>query len=226
MLRTPIAFFDIDNTLYKGHSSFEFTRQNYSDGLLPFKTLTKLMFIGTQYKNGSLAYEDFMRAGLDAYAEGLRGKPYKQLLAAAETFYAQSDRFFPYVTPLFAELQKTYQIVLVTGETQFMAAGVAKRLGVNHVLSSEYEVHEGLFTGRVARYLAHREDKMAAIEGEFSANDREGSLAVGDSEGDIGMLELASKAYCIDPTPGLRKLAGERGWPLVTPSTIQSVLIT
>lgn len=43
-----------------------------------------------------------------------------------------------------------------------------------------------------------------------------GSIAVGDSENDIGMLEQVVYPFCINPSPELLEVAEKRGWKVVT----------
>lgn len=226
MLDRPRIFFDFDKTLYDGHSYYDFVPHNFAHGVVPAATLRHSLVLAAEYKNGLVGYETALKRLLGLYAEGLRGQRYSELARLADAFYGTSDKFFPFVEPLFRELEQTHEIVLVSGEPQFMAAAVAKRLGVSAYLSSVFEVADDVFTGTVQTYLADRADKQAIIQAHYTPAQLAGSLAVGDSEGDIGMLSIAETAICINPTPGLKTFADKHRWYVTTDKSIQQLIAT
>jgi HAD superfamily hydrolase (TIGR01490 family) len=219
----PLAFFDIDNTLYDGHSYFEFIPENFAAGVIPSSTIAESLFLGVKYKNGLSSYEQTLHDTLDIYARGLRGQSLQRLEFLAENFYAKSDKFFHYVEPLFAKLRHTHEIVLISGEPQFMAAGVAKRLGVSHYRSTIFASEGDILTGQVASYVAFRSEKEALLRQNYPKERLDRSLAVGDSEGDIGMLEAVRRPICINPTAGLMQHAQERGWVIANDKKFTSL---
>ena len=84
---------------------------------------------------------------------------------------------------------------------------------MNRLFSSRFGVElDGRFDGSVSSVLGSKQ-KGEITQGLAAHSSR--SFAFGDSEGDIGMLELVDEAICIKPTPELRSHAMEQGWTII-----------
>ncbi|MEK7521876.1 MAG: HAD hydrolase family protein [Patescibacteria group bacterium] len=55
------------------------------------------------------------------------------------------------------------------------------------------------------------------VVADLLAKHEEGSIAVGDSENDVGMLELVDYPFCVNASPELLEVANARGWKVITP---------
>ena len=53
-----------------------------------------------------------------------------------------------------------------------------------------------------------------------------GSIAVGDSENDIGMLELVEHPVCISPSEELKKYASSQNWIMTNPNQATKIFNT
>ena len=53
-----------------------------------------------------------------------------------------------------------------------------------------------------------------------------GSIAVGDSENDIGMLELVEYPVCISPSEELKKYASSQNWIMTNPNQATKIFNT
>jgi HAD superfamily hydrolase (TIGR01490 family) len=211
MLRS-IAFFDIDNTMYDGFSYFALLEKQVDEGLIKQETLTAALTSMQKYKAKTQDYETTIVELLDIYAAGLKGVECAIILKSTKQFYEESDKFFVYVAPTFKELKGSHYIALVTGEPQFVAEAVKELFGADSYYSTEYEVIDGTFTGRVESYLASRHEKHDAIKHLMHGHGAKNSFAFGDSEGDIEMLRAVEYPICLNVTDGLRAIATEKGW--------------
>ena len=72
--------------------------------------------------------------------------------------------------------------------------------------------NEAVFSGTVENLLGSQQ--KGAIITEWLRDGRT-IMAFGDSDGDIGMLSLADRAYCVQPTPALREEAATKGWMII-----------
>lgn len=173
-----------------------------------------------QYESGQRSYEDVIRQLLNLYAQALEGVDYDVVLNSTREFYKASEKFFPYVKPLIERLKPTHDIAIVTGEAQIVASVVAEIFDVPNYFCSQYELINQKFTGKVTKYLSTKEEKQAAIAQFMAAHSRKNSLAIGDSESDIGILESVDKPICINPTPGLKEIAEQKGWQISSPTEL------
>jgi len=223
MLR-PIAFFDIDNTMYDGFSYFELLEKQAGEGLLGQQVLVNAKKSMQKYKTRLQDYETTIIELLDIYAFGLKGVEYNTILESTKQFYEQSDKFFAYVRPTIAVLRATYDIALVTGEPQFVAEAVGQLFGTKSHYSTEYNVTDGAFTGTVTSYLASRHEKHDAIKHLMQGHGAKSSFAFGDSEGDIEMLRAVEYPICLNPTDGLRAVAEREGWCIPEIDTVTQLV--
>jgi phosphoserine phosphatase len=77
-------------------------------------------------------------------------------------------------------------------------------------------VEDGKYTGEIAFY-AYGENKAAAIRELSAAHgyDLAESYAYSDSVTDLPMLEVVGHATAVNPDRALRRVAVERGWPVL-----------
>ncbi len=88
-------------------------------------------------------------------------------------------------------------------------------------LCTQYEVKDGKFTGEIVSTLADGKDVVESLV----SPDDQFSLAVGDSENDISMLDKVKIPICINPSPELLKVATERNWLVVDDHTAQDQIL-
>lgn len=108
-------------------------------------------------------------------------------------------------------------VCIATSTGREIVAPLAERLGVDHLIATEYEQSDGRFTGNFLGAWLWGPDKAAAILA-FAAKhdvDLQGSYAYSDSFYDRPMLELVGHPRPVNPDPLLRALALRRGWPVL-----------
>jgi len=89
-------------------------------------------------------------------------------------------------------------------------------LGADAVIASRLSIADGRYTGDIDFY-AYAENKAVAIE---ELADRRGydlarSYAYSDSITDVHMLEAVGHPSAVNPDKELRRVAKERGWPVL-----------
>jgi HAD superfamily hydrolase (TIGR01490 family) len=108
-------------------------------------------------------------------------------------------------------------VVIISNATTYAVAPLARYLGVPHVLATQLEVRQGLFTGNYIEPLCFRHGKVfwaerlaAALGGEVGR-----STFYTDSITDLPLLERVENPRVVNPDPRLRSLAIKRGWPVM-----------
>lgn len=203
------ACYDVDGTLAKGMLVIPLMVSEYSHGILSEATFIKLKSILEQYKSGSITYEVAAQQLLETHAAGLQGHTQLDIETHADKFVQQNTELFRSFGKIVIDLLRpNYKQVIVTSEPQYLAKAIASYYGVDEVLSTQYEVVDGRFTGIISNSLASRESKLEALSG------HEVVYAFGDSESDIEMLRMSTNAYCINPTDELRRVGVESGWKI------------
>lgn len=215
-----VAFFDIDGTLYEGNLGFDVAKYLVGRRLFSRLVLFRGVFQALLYKFGLISYDRWGEIGLALINDSLAGRELGYVLQVVETFYDTHDlNFNKKVLVRLQELKDdNYFIVLVTGEPDFLIRPFISRVGADTSITSEMELDKkGNFTGKILENLATNTGKKKAFERfvESENVDLANSIAFGDTEGDLGMLEAVGKAVCVSPSKRLRKKALEREWEII-----------
>lgn len=227
MEKRKISLFDIDGTIYEHSIVYPLAEYQLRERTIGEGCLNNLYEGLRLYKAGKIDYETMVSDLLDHWAKGLKGASYDIVLEQTKHFLkGEKNGFFPFLRPILALLKETHDIYLVTGEPEFVARTVSESTGF---LSSELEIEDGIFTGKVIKYLAKREEKEMAIAQLLKNHDLKDSFAFGDAEGDIGMLSSVEFPICVNPTPGLEEIAKRKDWRIANPEDVEemvSILVT
>jgi len=213
-----IALFDLDNTLIGGDSDHLWGEYLARVGAVPAAAHRRAndRFL-RQYQAGRLDPEEFLRFQLAPLA----AHPPHRLEAWRARYL--SEWIEPLVLPAALRLlarhrRRGHRLVVITSTNAFITAPIARRLGVDTLLATEPERRGDRYTGRVAgtpcfgpgkviRFREWlREERIAPRETWFYS----------DSRTDLPLLEVVDHPVAVDPDIELRRVASERGWPIIT----------
>jgi HAD superfamily hydrolase (TIGR01490 family) len=107
-------------------------------------------------------------------------------------------------------------VYIVSATLQEIVAHVADDLGFDGAIGSTCEIVDGVYTGRSLR-ATHGENKADAVRelAERDDLDLATSTAYSDSHTDVPFLEAVGHPVAANPDKKLRRIARERGWPVV-----------
>ncbi len=217
-----VAFFDIDKTIYNDHSFFQIAANELKEGRIDTDTWDAIQEIANRYKDGEVSYTDAANQLLVLFASSLKNQTYQELYEDCIKFFFENKKnFFPYFEKVLAGMSHKYDIYLVTTNTQFVAKAIVDQFGLTGFISTEFEVKNHLFTGKVVRSLADGKEMINELLEKYG---REGSIAVGDSGNDISMLKLVEYPLCINPDHELRKYALQNNWHTFNDSEAEEVI--
>lgn len=214
-----LACFDIDETLSKSRIYLEVIKSENEAGFVANDYLKKINQVLADYKDGQIDYEETVLRVINFHAESLKGQKYSDLKAHADEFISNSnDKFRKFAEPVMNLLSGKIITAVVTAEPQYLAESIRKFLDIDKAFSTIFEVQNGVFNGKIENSLAASEDKTNVLESYSIV------LAFGDSEGDVAMLEKAKHAFCISPTPGLRRAAEQNNWQIYNDNEDERVI--
>jgi HAD superfamily phosphoserine phosphatase-like hydrolase len=208
-----LALFDFDNVIYKGHSVFDVIKTQEKDKIIESRVWEVVSSLLLKYKKGEISYKKAASEMLEAWTKGLMGKKYKNVLDYTVKFFRNnSDNFYKYFENILPKLKLNHDVYLVTANFQFISESVKNKYDLSGYLSSEAEVENGMFTGRVKSSLV---GNKGAVVDFFKKYPEKKSIAVGDSENDVDMLKQAEAPICFQPNEKLRDVAKENGWLII-----------
>lgn len=224
------AFFDLDKTILAKSSSLAFAKPFYEGGLIERSDVVKSAYAQFVYLISGATHDqmDRMRAYLSALSSGWEVDKVRRIVA--ETLDSIVD---PIVYEEAVSLIRKHQelgrdVIVISSSGNEVVEPIGERLGVDIAIGTQMVIEEGRYTGEILFYAYGdgKADAMAELARE-RGYDLAQSYAYTDSLTDLPMLEVVGHPYATNPEAELRKVAVERGWPIIEfrkPIAMQSPL--
>lgn len=218
MTKQKFAAFDIDGTLFRSGLYREVFYELYKMGIIPTDlgeetTIKHREWRHRVHGNAFEEFETIMVGGMDSYLTKLRHSDYDE--AARRVLEEKAENVYVYTRNLLCELQKAgYMTIAISGSQKELVEPFAKRYGFDAWVGQEWERGTEYFTGNVTKTHTGK-DKIIQQLMEKHNLTLEDSYAVGDSNGDSGMLAMVEHPIAFNPTHELLAKAMENGWKIV-----------
>jgi HAD superfamily hydrolase (TIGR01490 family) len=216
----PVAFFDIDGTVFRSSLLIELVEALVREGAFPPEARDVYRDAHTAWRNREGTYEEYIGAVIDTFLEHIKGVHYGELADIGKRVVAiQSKRVYRYTRDFIAELKEEgYYIVAISQSPKTLLDAFCTQYGFDKVYGRMYEIGpQDRFTGVTTdEHLI--ENKANIVKRVFEHNPdltRRGSIAVGDTDGDIPLLESVEHPICFNPNQALFKYATQMGWEVV-----------
>ena len=184
-------------------------------GHLSPRELVELLSAMANFGLGDLGFSGMMVAATQ-FLRGIREDSYANF--GEELFETHIARLiYPESRALLrAHLKKGHTVAIITSATPYQVRPAARELGIEHVLCTELEVKDGVFTGAVVQPPCFGPGKVAAAESlsERFGVDLDKSFFYSDSHDDIQLLERVGNPRPLNPSNKLLAVAEQRGWPV------------
>jgi HAD superfamily hydrolase (TIGR01490 family) len=212
------AFFDLDKTIIAKSSTLAFGRPFFHSGLINRRAVLKASYAQLVYLVAG-ADEEQMDRMRDYLANLCAGWDVQQVRdVVAETFHDIVD---PLIYDEAAALMEEHReqgrdIVIVSSSGDEVVGPIGEMMSADHVIATRMVVEDGRYTGEIEFY-AYGPNKALAIESLAAAEgyDLGSCYAYSDSATDLPMLEVVGHPNAVNPDRALRKIALERGWPVL-----------
>lgn len=218
MTKQKFAAFDIDGTLFRSGLHREVFYELYKMGILPSDLGEETTQKHREWRDRihGNAFEEFERVmigGLDSYLPQLRISDYDE--AVKRVIDKKAENVYVYTRDLLCRLQKEgYMTIAISGSQQELVEPFARRYGFDAWIGQQWERGEEYFTGNVVKTHTGKDKIIQRLieEHDLTLTD---SYAVGDSNGDSGMLGIVDHPIAFNPTFELLEKAIEQGWKIV-----------
>jgi phosphoserine phosphatase len=216
-LSPKIAVFDCDGTLWSGDAGSGFMNWTIETGLVSREATDWIDGRYRGYVKGEVSELAICGDMVQMY-QRLR---VEEMRRAAKAYFESKveQNIFPEMMALVKELrEKGVEIWAVSSTNNWVIEEGVRRFGIpaDRVLAACVEVKDGMVTD-VLLDVPTDEGKVAALR-------RVGVTApdavFGNSIHDAAMLEIARRAFPVNPTAELLERSGQEGWPVYHPASV------
>ena len=211
------AFFDLDGTLVAGFTVAAVTKDRLRRGEVGAAEFARMMQLALEYRLGRQQFENIIEGAV----QSAKGRLAEDVEEMGDRVFEQSivDLIYPEMRELVqAHQRRGHTVVLSSSALTMQAAPVARYLGIDHLVCNRFVVDEqGILTGEIERPVVWGTTKATSVQ-RFAAEhhvDLSSSYFYADGDEDLALMHLVGNPRPVNPGPGLARVAGRRGWPVL-----------
>ena len=216
--RPTAAFFDLDKTIIAKSSTLAFSREFQAGGLISRGAVLRSAYAQFVYLVGGADHDQMekMRQFMSQLCLGWDVETVKEIVADTLHNIVEPLVYDEAVSLIEDHHLAGRDVIIVSTSGSEVVEPIGAMLGVDDVVATRMEIADGKYTGGIS-YNDNAENKAAAIRdlAEKHRNDLEHSWAYSDSVTDVHMLEAVGHPYAVNPDKDLRRIARDRGWPIL-----------
>ncbi|MFA5934028.1 MAG: HAD-IB family hydrolase [Candidatus Paceibacterota bacterium] len=217
--KRKVAVFDIDGTIFRSSLLIEIVEALIDGGCFKPSVREKYIHQHERWLDRKGDYDSYIMAMVRVFEKNIVGVHKSEFDAIAKiVIKRQHDRLYIFTSNLIKEFKaKGYFLLAISQSPKAILGGFCKKLGFDKVYGRLYEVGtDGKFTGRII------DEPVIAVKSNILKRAVErrnltlkGSVGVGDTEGDISVLEMVENPICFNPNAKLYKHAKKKKWEIV-----------
>jgi HAD superfamily hydrolase (TIGR01490 family) len=212
------AAFDFDGTLIRWQLFMAVFYELAEEKLIDendYKEVRKL-FDAWRGRTSDKAYEEYADAAIKTFDNHVRGLSVNVFDKAVEKVFAKyKDQVYTYTRDLVKDLKSQgYYLIAISGSQYQIVEKVSKYYGFDEWTGTKYTRIGDRFGGYEEFPAGKKGQALQEIINQQGLS-MEGSIAVGDTESDIPMLELAENPIAFNPNKELLEHAKSKKWPVV-----------
>ena len=217
-MKRNLAIFDLDNTILKGDSDYSWINFLIQQGLVDKDEYErKNKYFYDQYYQGKLNYDEWAEFALTT----IKGKKPEEIENVLSKFLSEiiEPMINIYALKLLHDHTHNNDIMLLASATNsVIVEPIAKRLGFENIVSTEVEIIDGIYTGKVLGIPALSEGKLIKVKEWMLQNNIESfdnTSFYSDSINDLPLLAAVSKPVAVNPDDMLREECRKRSWEII-----------
>mgnify|MGYP000741846428 CR=1 FL=1 len=213
-----LAIFDLDNTLLGGDSDYLWGE---------FLVEQRLVDVDAYQRANHAFYEQYLAGTMDIFEfSAFQFKPLSDNSIADLHRWRQqylSEKIEPIIlAPARALILKHQQqgdtLLIITATNRFITEPIAENLGIDHLIATEAEMNNGVYTGKVSGVPSYQQGKVTRLNEWLKKHDHnlDGSYFYSDSHNDLPLLELVQHPVAVDADATLLAIAKQRKWKILS----------
>ncbi len=212
------AFFDLDKTILAKSSSLAFAKPFYKGGLIGRADVLKSAYAQFSYVASGADHDQLetMRRYMSALVTGWDVDTVRQIVTETLDDIVDPMVYEEAVDLIEEHKEAGREVIIISSSGTEVVEPIGERLGVDRAIGTQVAIVDGKNTVEILFY-AYGEGKADAMRALAEENDYDlaESFAYTDSMTDLPMLEIVGHPVCVNPDAALRRVAVERGWPVL-----------
>lgn len=214
-----VAVFDVDGTIFRSSLLLQLIDELIENGSFPEEARAAYERQRVQWLDREGDYGAYIEAAVTAFKKNLKGVHYGDLVEASEAMVAKhKKRVYRYTRDLLADLkERGYYLLALSHSPKTVLDKFCPQLGFDKAYGTMYETGpQDLFTGKMLdEHIIY--NKAATLKRAIEKENLtlQHSIGVGDTESDIGFLEMVAKPICFNPNMKLYRYGKRMGWDIV-----------
>jgi HAD superfamily hydrolase (TIGR01490 family) len=214
----PFAVFDIDGTIIRWQLYHALGDQLAKWGHISPEAFTRVRQARMDWKRraGEDSFQEYEMELVGVFDQALAGLKVSDFTAAVDAVFDEyKDQVYTYTRDLIHKLQgQGYLLFAISVSPSIIVDKLAGYYGFDDFAASKYLAENSRFTGTTELSLGKKPQLLQQLIKKHGANLAR-SIAVGDSEGDITMLESVEQPIAFNPSKKLFLHACKQGWQIV-----------
>lgn len=217
-MKRNLAIFDLDNTILNGDSDYSWINFLIEKRLVDKDEYErKNKYFYDQYYQGKLNYDEWAEFALTT----IKGKKPEEIEDILSKFLSEiiEPMINIYALKLLHDHTHNNDIMLLASATNsVIVEPIAKRLGFKNIVSTEVEIIDEIYTGKVLGIPALSEGKLIKVKEWMLQNSIESfdnTSFYSDSINDLPLLAAVSKPVAVNPDDMLREECQKRSWEII-----------
>jgi len=214
-----LAVFDVDGTLFRSSLLIEVVEALIDEGVFDVSVRRTYAREKKRWLERRGDYEEYITAVVHVFMDNIKGVHYRDFARATRVVMKRfGHQTYTFTTELAQKLKKKgYFLVAISQSPKGVLDMFCKELGFDKIYGRFYELGPSdRFTGTVAdEHLIENKANIVKRAVEREGLTLKGSIGIGDTEGDISMLEMVERPICFNPNKKLYKHAKRNGWEIV-----------
>lgn len=213
------AFFDVDGTVFRSSLLIELVETLVAESIFPATATQEYRKELQAWQNREGKYEDYINAVIASFLKHIKGVYYGDFADVGRMVVAERGKeVYRYTRDLIQNLKAdNYYVVAISQSPKTVLDEFCHNYGFDKVYGRIYEIGPNdCFTG-VTQDETCIQNKANIVKRVFETEDvtEAESVGVGDTEGDIPLLESVEQPICFNPNKKLYEYAKQMGWEVV-----------
>lgn len=214
--KKKFAAFDIDGTIFRWQLYHELFDAFSEAGLIDARETGRVIAARNKWSIRDSSFTDYEETLVGVMERAIIGLPEQTVRDMAGQILQQKGmRTYAYTRKLLATLRdQGYFLIAISGSHHQLVEPFARLHSIDVAYGSQFEIVKGKFHKRSAGVLGRKDEILHKIVASHDLS-WDDSYAVGDSGGDISMLQIVTHPIAFNPDDRLFAAAVEHGWRVV-----------